>query len=356
MGAEAGERGMERNDMRRDDPGARIKLEHGSGGALSRELVDGLIFPRFRGESYPELSDGARVSIDGEAVLTTDTYVVDPLFFPGGDIGTLGVYGTCNDLSVSGAVPRYLTLGLVLEEGVPIRDLERVLASVAAASAEADVRVVSGDTKVVPRGKGGGIFLNTSGVGARIFAPALTPGRIRSGDAVIVSAPVGSHGITILAARESLSVGGNLKSDCACLHPLCSLLFGLGEDLRFMRDATRGGLAAVLNEAAQGRSWILEVDEAAVPIDRDVAAVAEILGLNPLEVANEGVLVAVVADGRREEALALLRSHPLGAQASVIGRVMDAPDTDRGRVILRTFVGGRRILDFPRGLVLPRIC
>jgi hydrogenase expression/formation protein HypE len=330
-----------------------VRIEHGSGGALSRELVERVIYPFFRSEAYLELADASPVEPGSDLLVTTDGYVVDPPFFPGGDIGRLAVFGTCNDLAVSGAEAISLALGIIVEEGYPLEDLGRVLESVAAASAETGIRVVTGDTKVVPRGKGGGIFLTTTGIGRRVFPHQMTPRRIREDDRLIVSAPIGSHGLAILAARESLPVGSTLRSDAAPLLPLCRRLFTLGEELRFLRDATRGGVASVLNEIAAGSPWGAEVTESAFPMSEDVRATSEVLGLNPMEIANEGVMIAVVASSARERALELLRGHELGREASEIGIVTrDSP----GAVMLTTRIGGRRILDFPRGLLLPRIC
>jgi hydrogenase expression/formation protein HypE len=335
------------------NPGEVITLEHGSGGALSRELIERVIFPCFQGPEYPELADATPFALEGRVLFTTDTYVVDPPFFPGGDIGRLAVFGTCNDLSVCGATPLYLSLGLVIEEGFAVENLARILRSARAAADEAGVRVITGDTKVVPSGKGGGIFVNTSGVGPGSPDLVLGVSRVRAGDLLLVSAAVGTHGLAILAARESLSIASALRSDCACLHPLCAALSELGPGLRWMRDATRGGVAAVLNELARGAACGLEVLEEAFPVDGPVAAAADLLGLNPLEIANEGVLAAVVAEPLRERALELLRAQPLGRRACCVGEVTaDHP----GRVILQTSIGGRRILDLPRGLLLPRIC
>jgi hydrogenase expression/formation protein HypE len=330
-----------------------IKLEHGSGGALSRELVESIIYPCFRGADYSELSDASAVQISGQPLVTTDTYVVDPLFFPGGDIGKLAVFGTCNDLAVCGAQPRFLTLGLVLEEGLPLSDLRRILQSITEAAEEAKVKIVTGDTKVVPCGKGGGIFINTTGIGQRVFSGVLSPSKVRAGDAIIASGPVGSHGTTILAVRESLSVGGQLSSDCAFLYPLCEMLYDLKGGLRFLRDATRGGVAAILNEIVTDQPYSIWIDEQRIPVEKNVAAAAEILGLNPLEIANEGVVIGVVAGTEASSALSKLKKHPLGREAEIIGEVRE---TNAGKVILLTAIGGRRILDFPRGLLLPRIC
>jgi hydrogenase expression/formation protein HypE len=331
----------------------RISLEHGSGGALSRWLTEELIYPYFRGEHYAELVDAGPFHLEGGGLLTTDSYVVDPPFFPGGDIGRLAVFGTCNDLAVCGGAPLALSLALVLEEGFPLEDLRRVLASAQAAAEEAGVRVITGDTKVVPAGKGGGIYLNTAGVGRAAPGLRLSPARMRPGDRVLVSGPVGAHGLAVLAAREGLPVGAGLASDCANLHPLCAALGALGPALRCMRDATRGGLAAVLNELAGSSGLGLALVEQDIPVDGTVAAAAGLLGLNPLEIANEGVLAAVVQDAEAERALGILRSLPLGARARAVGMVTSA---NPGRVLLETSIGGRRWLDMPRGLLLPRIC
>ena len=330
-----------------------IRLEHGSGGALSRDLVERVIHPIFRGDSYPELSDASPVEIGSDFLMTTDGYVVDPPFFPGGDIGRLSVLGTCNDLAVCGAKPVCVSLALVLEEGFPISDLQKVLESAATAAKEANARVVTGDTKVVPAGKGGGIFVTTAGVGRRVFPHVLSPSKIQENDSVIVSGPIGAHGLTVLAARESLPVAGSLRSDMAFLYPPVSRLFHLGAALRFMRDATRGGVAGVLNEAVHDISWGMEVEEESFPVTEEVRAVASLLGLSPIEVANEGVFVAVVAREAEAAAVESLHGHPLGKSARCVGHITGAkPRT----VEMTTRVGGKRRVDLPRGLLLPRIC
>jgi hydrogenase expression/formation protein HypE len=330
-----------------------ITLEHGSGGALSRELTEELIYPLFRGKEYPELSDATELALGAGVFLTTDTYVVDPPFFPGGDIGRLSVFGTCNDLAVCAARPRYLSVALVLEEGLPQEVLRLALRSLREAADEAGVRVATGDTKVVPSGKGGGIYVNTAGVGEALGSHRLGTRNLQSGDRVLVSAPVGGHGLAVLAAREGLKIASSLRSDCALLLPLCEALYTLGTDLRFLRDATRGGLAAVLNEIVRGRPLGLSVEERTIPVEPAVGVAADLLGLNPLEIANEGVLVAIVAPKAAEAALRLLQAQTLGLRACQIGELtVSSP----GKVILETAVGGRRILDMPRGLLLPRIC
>lgn len=333
--------------------GQEIRLEHGSGGALTRDLVESVIHPILRSDAYPELLDASPVEIGSDFLMTTDGYVVDPPFFPGGDIGRLSIFGTCNDLAVSGARPICVSLALIIEEGFGVEDLRRALESAARAAHEANARIVTGDTKVVPRGKGGGLFVTTAGLGRRVFPFPLSPARIREGDVVIVSGPVGAHGLAVLAARESLPVAAALRSDMAFLYPPVSRLFPLAEALRFMRDATRGGVASVLNEIAQGASWGIEVEEASFPVAEEVLAVSNLLGVNPLEIANEGVFVAIVSPDAETEALQALAAHPLGREARRVGHI-SSPHP--GSVVMTTRVGGRRIMDFPRGLLLPRIC
>ncbi len=330
-----------------------IRLEHGSGGALSRDLVEQVIHPVFRSEAFPELTDASPVEVGSDFLMTTDGYVVDPPFFAGGDIGRLSIFGTCNDLAVSGAKPVSISLALVIEEGFTIADLRKILASASTAAREANTRVVTGDTKVVPRGKGGGIFITTAGVGRRVFPYILSPSRIRQGDSVILSGPIGAHGLTVLAARESLPVAGALRSDMAVLYPLVSRLFHIADALRFMRDATRGGVASVLNEAAHGVEWGIETEEEEFPVTEEVRTVSNLLGLNPLEIANEGVFVAVVAREAEEDAVRALHGHPLGKEARCVGHVTASRP---GTVQMTTRIGGKRMVDFPRGLLLPRIC
>jgi len=330
-----------------------IRLEHGSGGVLSRELVEQIIYPALKNAAYPALKDGTDVSCSPSMCMTTDTYVVDPIFFPGGDIGKLAVFGTCNDLAVSGARPQYISLGFIIEEGFPVADLSRVLSSIAEAAGEAGVAVVTGDTKVVGAGKGGGIYINSAGIGEKCFSGDLDPAGLHIGDAVVLSGPVGAHGITVLGAREGLPVGKSLVSDCANLFPLCNELFPFGASLKFLRDATRGGVAAVLNEIVAGLSVGILIRESDIPVSPDVEAAADILGLNALEVANEGVFVAVVSGDAADSAISKLAGHPAGKEASVIGTIVADP---AGKVFLETRIGGKRMIDLPRGLLLPRIC
>ena len=337
-----------------------ILLEHGSGGELSRRLIEEVIHPYVRCPASADLPDAALLELRGPIAITTDGYVVDPPFFPGGDIGRLAVFGTCNDLAVSGARARALTLALVLEEGLPIAVLRRVLSSVRAAAAEVDVEVMTGDTKVVGRGsgdaahpgRGPGLHLTTAGIGEVVFEP-LGRSLVRPGDRLLVSGPLAAHGVAVLAAREGLPVAEGIRSDCAPLWPLAERLFALGPAVRFLRDATRGGLASVANELCRGMPFGIELRERDVPVDPDVAVALDLLGLDPLEVANEGVLAAVVAADDAEHALALLRGHPTGARAAIAGEITA---DEQGRVVLETRIGGHRLVDFPRGLLLPRIC
>ena len=331
----------------------RVRLEHGSGGVLSRELIEQIIYPALRNAAYPALTDGTDIRCSALMCMTTDTYVVDPPFFPGGDIGRLAVFGTCNDLAVSGAMPEYLSLGIVLEEGFLLQEFSLILDSVATAAEEAGVSVVTGDTKVVPAGKGGGIYINSTGIGRKKFDGILDPDEFNTGDSVILSGPVGAHGIAVLGAREDLPVGDSVVSDCANLYPLCEELYAFGPALKFMRDATRGGLAAVLNEIVSERAWGILIREADLPVNQDVRVAADILGLNPLEIANEGVFVAVVAPEVASDALKRLSTHQEGRKAEVIGTILEEP---AGKVFMETRIGGRRMVDLPRGLLLPRIC
>jgi hydrogenase expression/formation protein HypE len=336
-----------------------ILLAHGSGGLLTAQLIEELVLPAFRNPALEALDDQAIVTLPsadggaGRLAFTTDSYVVTPLFFPGGDIGELAVNGTINDLAVGGARPLALSLAFILEEGLAIDELRRVIASIRAAANRAGVPVVTGDTKVVGRGNGDKIFINTSGIGMVPPGVELSSGRVRSGDVILLSGTIGDHGATILAQRESLVVDGDLASDTAALHGLCATLLAACPDVHAMRDPTRGGLAATLVEIASRRKLGMEIDEAAVPVRDSVRGACELFGLDPLLLANEGKLVAFVPPAGAEAALAALRSHPLGLHAARIGRVTDADD---GLVLLRTPLGGRRILDLPYAEPLPRIC
>jgi hydrogenase expression/formation protein HypE len=333
----------------------RVLLAHGSGGLLTSQLVEQMVLPAFDNPALAALDDQAILPGTGEGRLafTTDSYVVTPLFFPGGDIGELAVNGTINDLAVGGARPIALSLAFILEEGLDLADLRRVIASARAASLRAGVPVVTGDTKVVGRGSGDKIFINTSGVGVVPAGVSLSSRRVRSGDAVLLSGTVGDHGATILAQREGLSLGGDLRSDTAALHQLCDAVLAAAPELHAMRDPTRGGVAAVMVEIASRGKLTIEIDEAAIPVRDTVRGACELYGLDPLLLANEGKLVAFVPAASADAALAAMRAHPLGRDAVRIG---DVTGGGSGLVYLRTPFGGRRILDLPYAEPLPRIC
>lgn len=338
-----------------DDSGSRILLGHGAGGRLSAQLFRELFLPAFRNPPLEAAGDQAFVTVSGLTLaLTIDGFVVSPLFFPGGDIGRLAVCGTVNDLAVGGAVPRFVTAAFVLEEGVPRETLRRVVASMAEAAQEAGVEIVAGDTKVVERGKADGLYVITAGVGVVPPGLRLGPQAIRAGDRILVSGPVGDHGATVTACRTELAVRGELRSDVAPLHGLAqALLEAAGGRIRCMRDPTRGGLATTLVELATASGTGFRVEEAAIPVHEPVRALCEMLGLDPLYMANEGKLVAVVAPGAADAVLAAARAHPLGREASLVGRVMSGPP---GRVHLVTSVGGTRSLELLEEEALPRIC
>jgi hydrogenase expression/formation protein HypE len=334
--------------------GDRVLLGHGSGGRLTAELIETLVLPAFRNPALEPLDDQARLAVGAERIaFTTDSYVVTPLFFPGGDIGELAVNGTVNDLAVGGARPLALSLAFILEEGLPLDELRRVVESARRAAARVGVPIVTGDTKVVERGSGDQIFINTSGIGLVPPGVELSSARVRPGDAILLSGPIADHGMTILAARNALELAGDLRSDTAPLDGLAQALLAACPDAHAMRDPTRGGLAAVLVEIASRRRLGVEVDEAAVPVRDAVRGACELLGLDPLLVANEGKLVAFVPEAGAAAALAAMRAHPLGADAARIGRVTDEHS---GMVVLRTPVGGQRVLDLPFAEPLPRIC
>ena len=330
-----------------------VQLAHGGGGRVMRDLIERLFLPAFDNPALAARHDSAVVTCGTARIaLTTDTYVVQPRVFPGGDIGTLAVYGTVNDLAMAGARPLYLSAGFVLEEGLPLAELERVVHSMRAAADACGVTLVTGDTKVVDRGKGDGLYVNTAGVGSVPDGLILGPRRVRPCDAILVSGDVGRHGVAVLSVREGLAFETDVASDCASVAPLAESLLGAGIDVRCLRDPTRGGLATVLNEIALDGGVGIEIDERAVPVDDAVAGACELLGLDPLYVACEGRMVAFVSDGDAERALALIRGHAIGAGAARIGTV----STATGTVTLRTRLGSRRLLDLLSGEQLPRIC
>jgi len=332
----------------------RVQLGHGSGGKLSAQLVARHFLPHFDNPALAQLGDASIVRVPGgEVALSTDSFVVQPLEFPGGNIGSLAVHGTLNDVAMMGAHAICLTAGFVLEEGLPLAVLDRVIAEMARASREAGVPIVAGDTKVVERGKADGLYINTTGLG--VVDPDFRPGpaRARPGDAIVLSGPIARHGMAIMAAREGLTFESAITSDSAALAPLVNALRDAGIDVHVLRDPTRGGVASALNEIAIASGVGIEIDDTALPVPGDVRAACEMLGLDPLYVANEGVMVAFVPEGQTGASLAALRSHPLGADAVCIGRVVAA----HPRIVaLRTALGGTRVVDLLPGDQLPRIC
>lgn len=333
----------------------RITLSHGAGGKATHTLIDAVFLDAFRNPLLEQLEDGASIAVGtARLAFTTDSFVVHPLFFPGGDIGDLAVNGTVNDLAMCGAKPLYLSCGFILEEGFPVADLQRIVASMAKAAAAAGVQIVTGDTKVVERGKCDGVYINTAGVGLLDRPVALSASNAKPGDKVIVSGPIGDHGITVMLARGELDIEADIDSDTAPMHGLVAdLLDAAGDGVRLLRDATRGGVATILNEVAVASQVAVVVDESSVPVRPVVNGASELLGIDPLYVACEGRLVAVVDPDHADAALAALRSHPLGDGAAVIGEMKDDPP---GLVLLRTAFGGTRIVDLLVGDPLPRIC
>jgi hydrogenase expression/formation protein HypE len=332
----------------------RITMSHGAGGKASRTLTEAVFLDAFRNPLLEPLEDAALLRVAGSRLaLTTDTYVVSPLFFPGGNIGDLAVNGTVNDLAVAGATPLYLSAGFILEEGFPVADLTAIVASMQAAAAVAGVQVVTGDTKVVERGKADGCYINTAGVGVVEHDLALGAATASPGDVVIVSGPVGDHGVTIMLARGELDIEADLSSDTAAMNGMIAGLLAAVPGVRAMRDATRGGVATILNEVAVAAGVGVVVEEDQIPVRTQVRGAAELLGIDPMYVACEGKLVAIVDGPQADRALAALRAHPLGEQAAVIGHVTaDQP----GIVLLKTAFGGTRIVDLLVGDPLPRIC
>jgi len=335
-----------------------ILLGHGSGGKLTARLIEQMIVPAFRNPVLEALDDQAIFPVEGgRLAFTTDSYVVTPIFFPGGDIGELAVNGTVNDLAMGGAQPRWLSLAFILEEGFPLREFARVVESTRRAAARAGVAIVTGDTKVVGRGSGDKVFINTSGIGVVPPGVSLSSRRVQPGDAILLSGTVGDHGITIMCQRQGLELDGPIASDTAPLHELVAAALAAYPDVHAFRDPTRGGVAATLVEiATRGKLGVelgIEIDENAIPVNDTVRGACEILGLDPLHVANEGKLVAFVPAEGAECVLAALRAHPLGKEASRIGRVVAGHP---GFVTARTAIGGERIVDLPFGESLPRIC
>ena len=356
--------------MKREDPGGKpmgwqcplpvgerpiILLAHGGGGRLTQILIESVFLDAFRNPALAALHDGAVLGVDGgRLAFSTDSYVVRPLFFPGGDIGSLAVHGTVNDVAMCGARPIALSAGFILEEGLPMEDLRRVVRSMKEAAAQCGVPIVTGDTKVVDRGKGDGIFINTTGLGLVPPGIEIDPRRARRGDVVLLSGPIADHGIAILSVREGLRFETELKSDSAPLYALVEkILAAAGRDVHVLRDPTRGGVASALNEIASLSGAGIRISEAAIPVREEVRGACEILGLDPLYVANEGKCLAIVAREKAEAVLSALREDPLGREAAVIGEVVEEHP---GKVVLRSRIGGSRIVEMLSGEPLPRIC
>jgi len=336
-----------------------ILLGHGSGGKLSAELLQRVFLPAFNNQTLSSLEDQATLKLDSKSgsgvriAFTTDSFVVRPLFFPGGDIGTLAVHGTVNDLAVGGARPLFLSAAFILEEGLPLEDLQRIVRSMKQACDEACVSLVTGDTKVVDRGKGDGVFITTSGIGVVPEGLALSIHSAKPGDRILVSGTLGDHGIAIMSVREGLDFETVLESDSAPLHTLCAAILKVCPNTRCMRDPTRGGLSSAVNELAAASRVGVKLDETTIPLRPEVSSACEMLGLDPLYVANEGKLIAVVPAAEADRALETMRLHTLGRNAAIIGTVVeDHP----GRVVLRSRIGGERVLTMLSGEQLPRIC
>ncbi|MBS1251875.1 MAG: Carbamoyl dehydratase HypE [Anaerolineales bacterium] len=332
-----------------------VLMAHGGGGRLTQQLIERMFLPAFENPALESLNDGAILSLDGVRVaFSTDSFVISPLFFPGGDIGSLAVHGTVNDLAMCGARPTSLSAGFILEEGLPMEDLWRIVQSMQQAVAATGATLVTGDTKVVDRGKGDGIFINTTGIGVIPDSVNVSPKRAQPGDVIIVNGAIAVHGIAIMSVREGLEFETQLKSDSASLHDLVARVLDVGgEQVHVLRDPTRGGVASATNEIASKAGIGILLHETQIPIWEEVRGACEILGFDPLYVANEGKCLAIVAREAADEVLTAMREHPLGEEAAIIGEVVaDHP----GRVFLRSRIGGRRVVDMLSGEQLPRIC
>ena len=331
-----------------------VVLAHGSGGKLSQRLLQSVVLPRFQNELLAPLHDGAIFDLDGSRIaFSTDSYVVSPIFFPGGDIGKLAVHGTVNDLAMCGARPQYLSVAFIVEEGLPMADFRRIIQSMQAAATEAGVLLVTGDTKVVDRGKADKLFINTAGVGLVRAGVNIQPSRAQPGDKIIVNGPIAVHGIAIMSVREGLEFETEIESDTAPLNGLVESILDAYEDIHVLRDPTRGGITSALSEIAQAAKVGMLLDEARIPISEEVKGACEILGLDPLYVANEGKLLTILPAVKADRVLAAIHAHPLGQAAAIIGEVTaDHP----GYVLMKTRVGGTRVVDMLSGEQLPRIC
>jgi hydrogenase expression/formation protein HypE len=332
-------------------------MAHGGGGRLTNQLIEKLFVPAFQNPFLGQQHDGASLDINGQRLaFSTDSYVVQPLFFPGGDIGALAVNGTVNDLAMCGARPLYLSAGFIIEEGLPVETLWRIVHSMSRAAQAAGVQLVTGDTKVVDRGKGDGVFINTAGIGIIDHSLAIGPASVRPGDAILLSGDLGRHGMAIMSVREGLQFETTIESDCAPLAAAVQALLSAGIAAHCLRDLTRGGLSSALNEIAEASHTRIEIDEALVPVREQVRGACEILGFDPLYVANEGRFVLFIPPGDAARALAILRAQTYCEGAVEIGAVLSAPEPTHGRVTLKSRIGVPRILDMLTGEQLPRIC
>ncbi|MBC8481162.1 MAG: hydrogenase expression/formation protein HypE [Planctomycetes bacterium] len=333
----------------------KIILAHGGGGQLSDDLIGNKILTRLTNKTLEKLGDSASLSLDSTDIcFTTDSYVVKPLFFNGGDIGKLSVCGTANDLAMAGARPLFLSLALIIETGLEMKTLEKILDSIATEARENNIQVATGDTKTVETGSADKIFINTAGIGIKIKTANLGMNRIKSGDKIIINGTIGDHGMTIISQRKGIEFESQLKTDCACLAPLSCKLLEEVEGVKFMRDPTRGGAAVALNDIAKGSGLNIEIDQQKIPVNRTVQAAADVLGFDVLNIANEGKFIAVVAPEDAQKALDICKAHPLGKDASIFGEVTDSDEAPI--VEMKTEIGGRRIVQIPYGRQLPRIC
>lgn len=335
----------------------RILLSHGSGGKLMHELVDEIFRERFHNSILDEMSDSAILEQQGdsesELCFTTDSYVVNPIFFPGGNIGKLAVCGTVNDLSVEGAKPLFLSCAVIVEEGFEKKHLEKIADSMASTAREAGVKIVTGDFKVVDKGKADKIFINTAGIGIRRKSTSSHEKEIRPGDKILINGNIGEHSVAVLAARETFALETSVKSDCAPLNHLIEIALASGAEIKFMRDPTRGGAAATLNEVVEKRDFGIRLEEDEIPVSEETSAACEILGFDPLFMANEGKVILIANSEQADKLLSALKEHPLGRESRIIGEVVAE---NPGKVTMRTGIGGERIIEMPVGEQLPRIC
>lgn len=333
--------------------GDKVTLAHGAGGKLSQELMDEVILPAFGNPLLNELHDGARVRMSGQIAFTTDSYVVQPLFFAGGNIGKLAVCGTVNDLAMTGAVPRYISAGVIIEEGFPVGDLREIVATMRRMADEAGICIVTGDTKVVEKGKADGIFINTAGIGDIIPGTNISPKNVKPGMKVILSGYIGDHAAAILAGRHGLELPDSVRTDCAPLCHMTKAMLEAAPDIAVLRDPTRGGVAAVLNEIAEASDCGILIDEETLPIRDEVQGVCDILGFDPLYLANEGKCIAFVPADKADKVLAAMQADKYGKDARIIG---ETTSEAKGQVGMRTVIGGIRVVDMPLGNIVPRIC